>query len=204
MRVNEKIIGGVLIAIGALSLITSLMQGRQPVLPAEETKAESSRVACKVLTVYDGDTLGCDLNGNRRIERPEEEIRLLGIDSPEMHYSKKNKTHGSAQPVDEPMAKAASQWLEQQAARKTVYLEFDRKRADRYGRTLAYVYATPHAEASLNEQQLLQGYAKTLFIGQNRCYESRFAQAETKARQGGRGLWKATPSCGDTEDICKP
>jgi micrococcal nuclease len=160
-----------------------------PGFPADRDERKNDRQACKVLIVYDGDTLGCDLNGNGRIERPEEEIRLLGIDSPEMHYSRKNPTHDSAHPVDEPFAPEASRWMETRTLRKVVYLEFDLRRFDRYGRTLAYVYAEPADEPSLNAQLLSTGYAKTLFLGKNRKHEAEFMRVESEARRTSRGLW---------------
>lgn len=147
------------------------------------------RLACRALKVYDGDTLGCDLNMNGHIERPEEVVRLLGVDSPEMHYSRKNPTFHTSSPQDEPFALPASQWLTKRAEGRTVFLEFDRRETDRYGRRLAYVYLEKSGERSLNEEALVGGYAKTLFLGKNRRYQSRFEEAESQARQAARGLW---------------
>ena len=147
------------------------------------------RQSCRVLNVYDGDTIGCDLDGNGKIERPQEEIRLLGIDTPERSYSRKNPSYGSANPTDEPYAKASSEWMERQIAGKTAYLQYDLRKTDRYGRTLAFVYASAKAQHSLNEQALVQGYATMLFLGKNRLYEDQFSQAEQQARQAKRGLW---------------
>jgi micrococcal nuclease len=192
MRLPETKIGWSLVLIGATSLVVSLMQGREPLLPRTVSQGESSaRTPCRVLTVYDGDTLGCDLNRDGRIERPEEEIRLLGIDTPEMHYSHKNPTYGTAHPQDEPFAPQASRWMETHAEHKTVYLEFDRRRQDKYGRTLAYVYPGTLDPVSLNEGQLAEGYATILFIGQNRLHEQRFRQVEALARQRKLGVWQA-------------
>jgi micrococcal nuclease len=151
-------------------------------------------MACRVLTVYDGDTLGCDFNGDGKIQKPEEQVRMLGVDSPEMHYSRKNPTYGSANPQDEPVAKEASRWLKQAAEGKAVYLEFDVRRADKYDRTLAYVFVDAKqadAKASLNAQLLRQGYATVLFIGKNRRYETDFTAVETEARTSKKGLWAA-------------
>jgi micrococcal nuclease len=163
-----------------------------PVIPAAfqgSGSPTSPRVACRVLMVFDGDTLACDINGDARLQKPEEEIRLLGIDSPEMHYSRKNPSYGSSHPQDEPFAKEASQWLTQQAQGKTLYLESDLRSYDRYGRRLAYVYTNPQATSSLNEQALTSGYCQTLFIGKNRRYEERFKVAEQTAQKRHIGLW---------------
>lgn len=203
MRLPFRILGIGLFAAGLLGLVIprfvqttgSGLQvglGGQKSVQAESTagNADETRMPCKVLTVYDGDTLGCDLNGNGKIEQPGEEIRLLGIDSPEMHYSKKNPTHDSAHPVDEPIAPEASRWLSKRTLRKTVWLEFDHRRKDRYDRTLAYIYPGEKTTVSLNEELLAEGYAKVLFLGRNRRYETEFGAAEKEARVGRRGLWK--------------
>jgi len=151
----------------------------------------SERVSCHVLMVFDGDTVGCDINNNGKLNKPEEEIRLLGIDSPEMHYSRKNPSYHTANPHDEPFAKEASQWLGQQATGKTLYLESDLKPFDRYGRRLAYVYMSPSAKESLNEQALRTGFYQTLFLGKNRRYQNRFESALSEAQKHQLGLWKA-------------
>lgn len=159
--------------------------------PASGTE-QSPRTPCKVLTVYDGDTLGCDLNRNGRVDKPGEEIRLLGIDTPEMHYSRKNKTHHSAHPTNEPWAEEASAAMQSMAAGQTVYLAYDMRRTDKYGRTLAYVYskADSPADDSFNQRQLSKGLATSLFLGKNRALETAFLTAENQARQSGLGLWQ--------------
>ncbi len=161
---------------------------------SEPENSSGQRVACKVLQVADGDTIGCDLDKDGKITKPIEEVRLLGIDTPEMHYSRKNKSYGTANPVDEPGAKVASQWMTQLVTNKTVYLEFDERHYDRYGRVLAYVYLNPSDTLSINEQGLRQGYAKLLILGKNRHYEDQFTTAESEAKQAHRGLWTATES----------
>lgn len=206
MRFNEKLVGVLLIAVGFGGLLMSRQEAEKPsssILPTSRATGqalslpdgmdvESKRVSCKVLTVYDGDTLGCDLDGDGEIERPTEEIRLLGIDSPEMHYSRKNPTYGTKHPTDEPFAKQASQWLQTHAQGKQVWLVFDLRKHDKYGRSLAHVFAKPEDAVSLNQQEVALGYATTLFIGKNRLYEQEYLEAEHQARQAKRGLWGHT------------
>lgn len=190
LRFNEKTVGA-LIVVSALVCLANFTTAE--LFPGAQSQhlppSTNERVRCKVLTVYDGDTLGCDLTGDGQITRPHEEIRLLGIDTPEMHYSKKNRTYGSAQPTDEPFAKEASGWLVRHALRKTVFLEFDHRKADRYGRKLAFVYLTRDAQTSLNAELLRLGYARLLFLGKNRLYEREFKAIEQEARLYRRGLW---------------
>lgn len=210
MRIPERTLGSLLIAAGLVWLGWDgwqngwqvpekrplLAKQAEPKRASSRSKSESGssqaeRLACRVLRVYDGDTLACDINGNGHVEKPEEEIRLLGIDSPEMHYSRKNPTYGSDHPQDEPFAAASSQWLTEQADGKVLFLEFDKREYDRYGRHLAYVYLSSHSAHSLNEDALQGGYATTLFLGKNRRYQQPFEKAENGARQANRGLWKS-------------
>ncbi len=144
------------------------------------------RVSCKVLTVYDGDTIGCDLNGDGRVQRPREEVRFLGVDTPEMHYSRKNRLHGKE---DEPFARAASRWVHRQLQGQTVYLESDARPFDPYGRRLAHVFRSERGQVSVGEELLQLGYASVLFIEPNRRYQARFMQVEHQARMRGQGLW---------------
>ena len=190
MRFNEKRLGLVIIIL-ALARIVAL--GIEHTTHQHHRLLEPSKrntlIECQVLTVYDGDTMGCDLNKDGHIERPDEEVRLLGIDTPEMHYSRKNKTHDTAHPFDEPFAKEASQWTESHALNKTVYLEFDQRKTDRYHRLLAFVYTTPQTPVSLNLELLKLGYARLLFLGKNRLHEAEFQAVEDDARTHQRGLW---------------
>ena len=198
MRINEKLIGLSIILLGLLGLFWGwFRQGQEvasskavePVVDVPKVQVERKREPCRVVTVYDGDTLGCDLNADGRIQRPGEIIRLLGVDTPEMHYSRKNKSHGTDKPVDEPFAKEASEWLTTKTQGKTVYLVFDWRRNDRYGRTLAHVYSSATDETPINQDLLRTGYATTLFLGGNRLYEAEYHQAEADARRAKRGLW---------------
>jgi endonuclease YncB( thermonuclease family) len=198
LRINEKWLGLALVAAGGVWLMVGGLNGAwwasPPLVRLDSESLTPSqpmypRIACRALKVYDGDTLGCDLNANGHIERPGEVVRLLGIDSPEMHYSRKNLTFRTTAPRDEPFALPASRWLTKRAEGGTVFLEFDRRETDRYGRRLAYVYAAKTDERSINEEALAAGIAKTLFLGRNRRYQSRFEEVEDRARQAAKGLW---------------
>lgn len=199
LKFNQNAVGLILIALGLMGLWQgrfgnpdpSSLQKADAETEQKSAPVKTERMICNVLTVYDGDTLGCDLNRDGQIQKPQEQVRLLGVDSPEMRYSRKNPTYGSSHPQDEPFAKEASKWLTQSAQGKTVYLEFDERRSDKYERTLAYVFADAKSQQSLNAQLLTQGYATLLFLGKNRRYESKFQAAERQARLEKKGLWAA-------------
>lgn len=152
-----------------------------------------NRTECRVLTVYDGDTIGCDLDGDGKIQKPKEQIRLLGIDTPERHYSKKNKRRhqqrGSSKELrDEPWAIEASR-LTETLDKKMVYLEYDKETHDKYGRTLAYVYPTKKATESMSEKLLKEGFATIMIFPPNTRDKEKLKSAEYEARQNGLGLW---------------
>lgn len=183
-------IGKVFALLGSLGVVFSVWSSEhQAPAPQSDPQTSQSRTACVVLTVYDGDTFGCDLNGNGRVDPPTENVRMLGIDTPEMHYSKKNHTG-----ADEPGAKAASDFTTSTLQRQTVYLSFDRQKADRYERTLAYVYLSPEGTTSVNEEVLKKGLGKTLFIPPNMQNLRRFKAAQAHARKEKLGIWAETPS----------
>jgi len=121
--------------------------------------------------VVDGDTILIEIDGK------EERIRLIGVDTPETVHPEK--------PV-EYFGKEASEFTKNMAEGKSVRLEFDLYKRDKYGRLLAYVYLEDGT--FLNAEIIKQGYgfAYTRFPFK---YLDDFRQYEKEAREGGRGLW---------------
>jgi micrococcal nuclease len=184
-------IGAGLVILGLLGLgYFYFFRNESPFFQAPEASQSGGhqKRSCKVLKVLDGDTVACDLNQNGFIESPQEHIRLLGVDTPEMHYSKKNKTG-----IDEPFAPESSQYTKEHLLHVTVYLEGDHRPQDRFGRTLSYLYFHPEDTVTYNEALLSQGLARTLFIPPNLKYQHRFQQVEEQAELSGVGLWGGRP-----------
>ncbi len=140
--------------------------------------------SCVVRRIYDGDTIGCDMNGDGWINGPEEHIRLIGIDAPEMYYSPKNKSG-----VNQPYAEDATNLVKSETLTRRVYLEYDQDRIDKYHRILAYVYLDPQGQTMLNAQLLQRGLAKLMFIGANRRYEAEFETIKREAQAQHLGIW---------------
>jgi len=139
---------------------------------AATTTQSSARPQVRVVRVVDGDTIIVRLAGKG------ERVRYIGMDTPES--VKPNS------PV-ECFGKAASAENERLVGGRTVRLEFDVERRDRYGRLLAYIRL---ADGSMvNELLLRRGYAMTLTIPPNVRYAERFVKAQRAARAAGRGLW---------------
>ncbi len=122
------------------------------------------RSQCVVARVVDGDTFHCR-NGLK--------VRLIGIDSPERDQG----------PTFSAAREALTELLPDTG---TVWLERDVAPTDRYGRTLAYVWA---GRMLVNEQMLERGWAVLYTVPPNVRYVDRFRAAETSAREARRGLW---------------
>jgi micrococcal nuclease len=126
--------------------------------------------------VVDGDTIIAQLDGG-----PTERVRLIGMDTPE---SVKPGT-----PV-QCFALKASAYTKHLLTGRRVRLVTDVEPRDRYGRLLAYVYREPDG-LFVNEQLVRAGYARPYTFPPNVRYEGAIAALATRARQGGRGLWRA-------------
>lgn len=149
--------------------------------------AAAPQVRVTVAEVVDADTIRV-----RYRDGSEETVRLLGVDSPEVHVE---NTPDEFEGVPDTAAgrrclrragEAASAAARDRLAGETVGLGFD-PRSDRrggYGRLLAYVSVDG---AQFNYWLLVTGHA--------RLYESefvelpRYAAAERRARAADRGLW---------------
>ncbi len=139
-----------------------------------------------VLNVVDGDTLKIEHHG--RIEN----LRLIGIDTPESRVNKKAQKDAARNQED--LKKMIL--LGQEATRYVkllvkpgdpIRVEFDRQIRDKYGRLLGYVYLADGK--MLNEEIVKAGYASLLTYPPNVKYEHKFLKAYREARANHRGLW---------------
>lgn len=122
-----------------------------------------------VKRVIDGDTI--ELADGRR-------IRYIGIDTPEVVHPKK--------PVDcfGNEAREANQEL---VEGKTIRLEKDISKTDKYGRLLRYVYT---GNTFVNDYLVRQGFAFASTYPPDVSHQEEFRLAEQEARKGNLGLWK--------------
>jgi micrococcal nuclease len=153
------------------------------------------RVTAEVVEVVDGDTIKIRYeNGSR------DTVRLLGVDTPEVHTEVDPDEFGvpdteAGRACLRAWGERASGYAEESLAGETVELGFDPNEGRRgyYDRLLAYVYVDGE---SFNYGLVRQGYA--------RMYDSdfvdrdRFAAAETGARADGRGVWGACATADPT------
>lgn len=137
-----------------------------------------------VKRVIDGDTLLLE-NGER--------VRLIGIDTPEMHESAKlsrdaRKSGKDIKAIQE-LGKLAYEFTKKLVENKRVRLEFDVQRYDKYGRLLAYVFLKED-NTFVNAKIIEEGYASLLTIPPNLKYVELFRQLYRKAFEEKRGLWQ--------------
>jgi micrococcal nuclease len=135
--------------------------------------AGPASVAALVTRVVDGDTI------EARIEGEVEDVRLIGVDTPE--------TVKPGEPV-RCFGPRASDFTHSQLEGKRVRLVFGVERRDVYGRLLAYAYL---GDRLFNSALLRRGLARSLTIPPNDRFAARFKRLELAAARAGRGLWGA-------------
>lgn len=136
-----------------------------------------------VTRVVDGDTLQMETG---------ERVRLIGIDTPEMHES--SKLHRDALRSQQDIAtitamgRQAYNFTKRLVEGKRVRLEFDIEKRDKYNRLLAYVYLQDGT--FVNDEIIRQGYASIMTFPPNVKYVEVFRESYSEARENRRGLWK--------------
>lgn len=138
----------------------------------KNVKQASQRTPATVVRVIDGDTFIANTEGRKQ------RIRLLLVDTPETVHPNK--------PV-QPFGKEASDFSKKTLKDQKVQLEFDKKKRDRYGRLLAYVYLKDGT--SFNQTLLVKGFARVTVFPPNEKHKKEYKEAEKKAKQKHRGLW---------------
>ncbi len=153
------------------------------VLPAH---AQEPREPVQVVRVVDGDTIRV-----KNIAGTEIKVRLIGIDTPEVHkdehLTRQAAQLGASPDELEKVGELATQRATELVGKGPVWLEYDQDREDRYGRTLAYVWLDE--QTMLNEKMLDEGLAVTMFFKPNLKNQARFEQRASSAREGRVGLW---------------
>ncbi|MCL5675986.1 MAG: thermonuclease family protein [Patescibacteria group bacterium] len=121
----------------------------------------------KIVKVIDGDTVVLETG---------EKLRYLGINAPELN---------------KPLGLSAQKFNQELVGGKTVRLEFDRDKLDKYGRLLAYVWLD---NMLVNERMVEEGYARVYLIEHTAKlkYLERLQKAEQLAKNAKRGVWFET------------
>jgi micrococcal nuclease len=88
-------------------------------------------------------------------------------------------------------AKRASHFNASLVDGRAVTLRMDAEERDRYGRLLAYVYTSRPPHIFVNRELVAKGYARTMTIPPNVAHADEFGRLAQRAREAGRGLWRA-------------
>jgi len=109
----------------------------------------------------------------------EEEVRLLGIDTPEY--------------TQDPWGKRAREFvLENIQQGEVLAVETVEPRRDKYGRLLAFVFFEDEKEKKfLNEEILEAGFAELYILNKWNSYNSRLKEAEASAREQSLNIWSS-------------
>jgi micrococcal nuclease len=129
-----------------------------------------------VTRVIDGDTIVVRIGGR------DENVRILGIDTPE--------THTPDTPVECYGPEASDRMAALLPPGTTVRLVRDIEARDRYGRLLAYVYRDSDG-LFIDVTMVTEGFAGTLAIPPNLAHRAELDAAASAAQAAHRGLWQA-------------
>lgn len=149
----------------------------------ESGEGGPAEMVALVTRVVDGDTF------EARIDGEEEDVRLIGVDTPE--------SVEPGAPV-ECFGPQASSFAHRLLEGRRLRLVFGEERRDPYDRLLAYAYLDPAVEAHapdrprfVNAALVRLGYAETLTIPPNDRFAPLLRRLELRAARTGRGLWGA-------------
>ncbi|MDR2393662.1 MAG: thermonuclease family protein [Treponema sp.] len=135
-----------------------------------------------VVRSIDGDTVRVQISNPPPDLKPEETIRMIGVDTPETVHPDK--------PVQD-FGPEASAFTKAQLLDKQVYLAFDWDLRDRYDRLLGYIYTEDGA--CFNARLIQEGYAYAYLYFPFQFMEE-FTDLEQTAQEQQRGLWGLSQS----------
>ncbi len=147
--------------------------------PSSVVTEPSARLQATVTRVADGDTISVRIGDSGA----EEEIRMIGVDTPE--------TVDPDEPV-QCFGPEASDFTHKVLSPGTeVALEVGAEARDAYGRLLAYVYL---GGRMVNATLVRRGLARPLTIAPNDAKAALFERLALAAAQRRRGLWLSCPA----------
>jgi endonuclease YncB( thermonuclease family) len=173
--VATKLSKKALISAFFIAFLYHLSAAATPLCPQISNLTAPLGVRDHVQWVVDGDTIHT---------RTGRKLRLLHINAPEINP----KTNKPA----EYYAKASRETLVKLAPKDSeIFLLYDQKRKDRYGRELALVF---NAKGALINLQLVKlGASSTMVVPPNEYLWHCFRKAQKLAQENQVGLWKSSP-----------
>ena len=131
-----------------------------------------------VVRLVDGDTVQLRGRGVGRLEAEPTRVRVLLIDTPEVHDGRECFGPEAADRAAELLPEGSS-----------VRVQADRDPEDRFGRPLLHIWNADGV--NVGEALVREGFAEVLFLRPNDRYLGAFEAAESEARGAGRGIWTA-------------
>ena len=131
------------------------------------------------------------LDGDSIVLMDGRQVRLLGVNTPEIDPSSHRGGHDKPRAVTpQPLAREAQRFTAARVDGQTVTLHFETERVDRYQRLLAHV--TLADGTRLEEALLRAGLGWMVAISPNVNELARLQAAEVEARAARRGVWEKT------------
>lgn len=175
---NRKLIATIIVLLltifGFSDLIDDSIVNEAAVGQIDTSTQESSDDLYELVRVTDGDTIVVEKSGK------EEKIRLIGIDTPELHDGR-----GGV----ECFANEAKNKLEEILEGHKIRLELDQSQGerDRYGRLLSFVFRDDNM--LVNKFMLQNGFAYEYTYNKPYKYQDDFKRDESYAKENEIGLW---------------
>jgi endonuclease YncB( thermonuclease family) len=145
----------------------------------------SGLVPATVVRVVDGDTVVVRLGDGRSAR-----VRLIGVDTPEVHDADKLRREAENAGRDvatiRALGRRATAFTRQHLAGRRIEMERDVTVLDQYGRTLAYLWL---GDELYNVVLVREGYARLITLPPNVKYAGTLAACYRAARAARRGLW---------------
>lgn len=122
------------------------------------------------------------IDGHTLQLRDGRQVLLIGIECPP-RLSKEAR--------EKALSRKATRFTLKLVEGKPVWLEYDKRKKDKYGRSLAYVW-TPSNDAALllNAQLVTEGLAKVVRQAPNVKHHQFLQQLQAEAQEAGVGLWE--------------
>ncbi|WP_425615050.1 thermonuclease family protein [Anatilimnocola sp. NA78] len=178
-RLTPLIITAAVIAAVSWYLFRQTTEPRNLLAAFSQATAVAREGSCEVLAVIDGDTLLVKQPANEKLPEFIGKVRLLGINTPE-----------TVKRGESPQAfgQAATDFTQRRVDQGGVTLELDKRRVDRYGRFLAYVYV---GNRLLNEELVVAGLARVhTYPGDSMTINRQLLRAQDEAKRERRGIWQ--------------
>ncbi len=168
-----------------LAVAVTLYVGSKFLPAACKAGVAGKRETVFVARAVDGDTL--KLSDGKR-------VRLIGVDTPELHYSEKllrdsRRTRRDIKDI-QALGQRAAAFTKRLCEGKPVRIETDLRKTDKYGRLLAYIYLEDGT--FVNGKILEEGYGQVMTIPPDVKYADYFLKLQREARESHKGLWAVT------------